>query len=87
VQKLLTGRHREVTPRLAGAVFGEARATDDGLLTANWRMGDGAALHLLANLSGDAAEHPSEVTGTPIWGGEAGTTIPPWSVFWRLDAR
>ena len=50
-------------------------------------MGDGATLRLLANLSGDAAGHSTEATGTPIWGGEAGKTIPPWSAFWRLDAR
>jgi maltooligosyltrehalose trehalohydrolase len=87
VQQLLSIRRREIAPRLAGATFGEAHAADSGLLTANWRMGDGATLHLLANLSGDAAEHPTEATGTPIWGGEAGETIPPWSVFWRLDAR
>ena len=87
VQQLLTVRRREVVPRLAGAAFGEAHATDSGLLSAHWRMGDSATLHLLANLSGDAAEYPTAVTGTPIWGGEASTTIPPWSVFWRLDAR
>jgi maltooligosyltrehalose trehalohydrolase len=87
VQQLLSIRRREIAPRLAGAAFGEAHAADSGLLTANWRMGDGATLHLLANLSVDAAERPTEATGTPIWGGEAGETIPPWSVFWRLDAR
>jgi maltooligosyltrehalose trehalohydrolase len=87
VQQLLSIRRREIAPRLAGAAFGEAHAADSGLLTANWRMGDGATLHLLANLSGHAAARPTEATGTPIWGGEAGETIPPWSVFWRLDAR
>ena len=58
-----------------------------GMLTANWRMGDGATLRLLANVSDHAADHPTEATGTVIWGGEAGKTIPPWSVFWRLEAR
>jgi maltooligosyltrehalose trehalohydrolase len=87
VQQLLAVRRREIIPRLADASFGEAHATDTGLLTANWRMGDGATLRLLANLSADANEHPTEATGTVVWGGEAGTTIPPWSVFWRLDAR
>ena len=33
-------------PRLAGAAFGEAQAADNGLLTASWRMGDGATLRL-----------------------------------------
>jgi maltooligosyltrehalose trehalohydrolase len=87
VQQLLAIRRREIVPRLAGAAFGEAHATDNGLLTANWRLGDGATLRLLANLSGHATERPTEATGTPIWGGEPGETIPPWSVFWRLEAR
>jgi len=87
VQQLLAIRRREIAPRLAGASFGEAQATDSGLLTANWRMGDGATLRLLANLSADASEHPTEASGTPIWGGETGQAIPAWSVFWRLDAR
>jgi maltooligosyltrehalose trehalohydrolase len=87
VQQLLAIRRREIVPRLAGAAFGEAHAADSGLLTANWRLGDGATLHLLANLSGHDTGHPTEATGTPIWGGEPGETIPPWSVFWRLEAR
>jgi maltooligosyltrehalose trehalohydrolase len=72
-------------PRLAGAAFGEAHAEDDGLLTAHWRMGDGATLRLLANLSaGSVACKASKTAGTAIWGGEAGETIPPWSAFWRI---
>ena len=50
VRELLSIRRREIVPRLAGAAFGEAIASDNGLLTANWRMGDGATLGLLANL-------------------------------------
>ena len=44
-------RQREIIPRLAGAAFGGAQATENGLLTATWRMGDGATLALTANLS------------------------------------
>ena len=63
----------EIVPRLAGAAFGDAQAADDGLLTASWRMGDGATLRLLANLSTNAlARQNGEPIGTPIWGGEAG---------------
>jgi maltooligosyltrehalose trehalohydrolase len=58
------------------------------LLTANWRMGDGATLHLVANLSNsEIASKESATSGTPIWGGEAGDLIPPWSVFWRIGGR
>jgi maltooligosyltrehalose trehalohydrolase len=85
VQRLLAIRHREIVPRLAGAAFGDARAGDDGLLTASWRMGDGSILGLTANLSANEIPHTSShTTGTPIWGGEPGGLLPPWSVFWRI---
>ena len=88
VQDLLAMRRREIVPRLAGARFGDAHAADNGLLTARWRMGDGATLKLVANLSNNEIAHlRSEATGTPIWGGETGDLIPPWSVFWRIGDR
>jgi maltooligosyltrehalose trehalohydrolase len=88
VQELLATRRREIIPRLAGAAFGDAQAADSGLLTAHWRMGDGATLRLMANLSDGAIAHQRhETTGHQIWGGESGDLLPPWSVFWRLDAR
>jgi malto-oligosyltrehalose trehalohydrolase len=88
VQRLLAIRRREVVSRLPGAAFGEAHAADSGLLTANWRMGDGTVLRLEANLSNNAiARRPREPAGALIWGGEAGETMSPWSVFWRLESR
>jgi maltooligosyltrehalose trehalohydrolase len=88
VRELLTTRRRVIVPRLAGAAFGEAHAADNGLLTANWRMGDGAMLRLTANLSAsEIASPPDQATGTPIWGASTGDVMPPWSVFWRLDPR
>ena len=88
VRDLLAIRRREIVPRLAGAAFGDAQAADNGLLTANWRMGDGATLRLLANLSNSGIAHRgSETGGTRIWGGEAGEVIPPWGAFWFIGAR
>jgi maltooligosyltrehalose trehalohydrolase len=88
VQSLLAIRRREIVPRLAGTTFGKAHAEDSGLLTADWRMGDGATLRLLANLSAsEVARGQSEMTGTPIWGDATSGPAPPWSVFWRLEAR
>jgi maltooligosyltrehalose trehalohydrolase len=85
VQRLLAIRQREITPRLAGAMFGEAHAVANGLLTADWRLGDGTTLRLVANLSArEMACQPGGATGTPIWGGEPGDRLPPWSVFWRI---
>src|SRR6266436_6017860 len=66
VQRLLSMRQHEIVPRLAGTTFGKADAVDNGLLTADWRMGDGATLRLLANLSaGEIAHGQGETTGTP----------------------
>jgi maltooligosyltrehalose trehalohydrolase len=88
VQNLLAIRRREIVPRLAGASFGDAHAADNGLLTAHWRMGDGATLQLAANLSnGEIARAATAASGTSIWGGEAGDMMPPWSVFWRIVGR
>jgi maltooligosyltrehalose trehalohydrolase len=89
VASLLAIRHQEIVPRLANAVFGDAHATDQGFVTANWRLGDGATLHLLANLSDSQIARPrrSANAGTPIWGGETGDVMPPWSVCWRLEVR
>jgi maltooligosyltrehalose trehalohydrolase len=85
VRELLSIRRREIVPRLAGIAFGDAMASDNGLLTANWRMGDGATLGLLANLSPAAITREGrETAGTPIWGGGPKTLLPPWSVTWRL---
>jgi maltooligosyltrehalose trehalohydrolase len=88
VQSLLAIRRREIVPRLAGAAFGDAHAADSGLLTANWRMGDGATLQLVANLSNnEIAQKRSDATGTQIWGGETSEFIAPWSVLWRIGGR
>ena len=90
VRDLLAVRHREIVPRLANASFGESYATDDGFLTAYWRMGDGKTLRLLANLSDrDLSPSPPNTTGTLIWGNELKEIVPPhvlrpWAVSWRI---
>jgi len=88
VQELLAVRRQEIVPRLANAAFGEAHAADDGMLTASWRLGDGARLELTANLSNrEIAGQPSETGGITIWGGTPGEVVTPWSVFWRVGTR
>jgi len=85
VRELLRTRKQQIIPRLVGAAFGKAQVADDGLLTADWRMGDGATLRLLANLSNRAISHaPGAPTGTLIWGNELGDSVPPWTVLWRI---
>ena len=88
VQELLAVRRQEIVPRLANAAFGEAQAADNGMLTASWRMGDGATLKLAANLSNRAITgQPGDTKGSTIWGGAPGEVMTPWSVFWRVEAR
>jgi len=85
VRELLSIRRREIIPRLAGANFGGASAENNGLLTARWKLGDGAALQLLANLSDReiAGNKPPE-TGTKIWGNDLSGVIAPWTVYWHI---
>src|SRR6185369_7602173 len=59
VRELLRTRKQQIVPGLVGATFGNAHVADDGLLTADWRMSDGAKLRLLANLSDQAISHAS----------------------------
>lgn len=88
VRELLAVRRQEIIPRLANAAFGEAHAADNGMLTANWRLGDGARLELRANLSNsEITGKPGETRGIPVWGGTPGEIMMPWSVFWRLETR
>jgi maltooligosyltrehalose trehalohydrolase len=88
VRRLLATRQREIVPRLQGVAFGEAHAAKTGLLTASWRMGDGAVLQLTANLSDFAIDDLSGPKhSTRIWGDEADAQLPPWSVAWHLGAR
>jgi maltooligosyltrehalose trehalohydrolase len=87
VRELLAIRRRHIVPRLADARFGEARVADDGTVIANWRLGGGAELSLVANLSDRTiAAQWSEARGIPIWG-EPGDAMTPWSVLWRLEER
>jgi maltooligosyltrehalose trehalohydrolase len=82
VQDLLAVRHREITPRLVAARFGDARVANK-LLTAHWRMGDGSTLRLAANLSDRDVTH-TPTTGRLIWGNASTDRIPPWSVRWHI---
>jgi malto-oligosyltrehalose trehalohydrolase len=86
VRELLAIRRRHITPRLAGARFGEARVADDGTLNANWHLGTAARLSLAANPSDRTiAVQSREVRGSPIWG-TPGDAMKPWSVCWCLEA-
>ena len=85
VRDLLAVRHREIVPRLVGNQFGTAETSAAGLLSANWRMGDGRRLSLTANLSDQDIAVGRTADGTTIWGGELNGSLPPWTVSWRIE--
>jgi maltooligosyltrehalose trehalohydrolase len=91
VRDLLTTRRQMIVPGLAGAAFGSARfgstRSDERVLAADWRLGNGRRLFLLANLSAATSRTSRMPAGTPIWGGTPGETLPPWSVFWSVGAE
>ena len=75
-------------PRLAAARFSEAHAANSELLTADWRMGDGTQLSLVANVSDKPIEGATnQARGNLIWGNQPGQLMKPWSVIWRLEER
>ena len=83
VRDLLAVRRREITPRLAGARFGDAVVAGD-LLTAHWQMDDGSTLRLTANLSDREIASAPEPKGTAIWGGALSDHLPGWAVRWHI---
>ncbi len=84
VRELLSIRRREIVPRLTDARFGEASAGDDGLLSADWLMGDGTALRLLANLSDRPVTRHAVIRGTKLWGDDLSGVLSPWAVHWHI---
>ncbi|MBV9332150.1 MAG: malto-oligosyltrehalose trehalohydrolase [Alphaproteobacteria bacterium] len=86
VRDLLAIRQREIVPRLVGASFATARL-EAALLIADWSLGDGDTLRLLANLSDAEAARPCNFHPLrPIWGAEPGRLLPAWSVSWSVGA-
>jgi malto-oligosyltrehalose trehalohydrolase len=88
VTRLLDIRRRIVVPRLPGAQFGHSRASDDGVLTAQWIMADATRLNLLANLSDAPAPYElTTATRNLVWGAPAEGPLRPWSVHWWIGER
>ena len=90
---LLELRQRHIVPRLAGIkAAGHYAVREDGALAAHWTLGDGARLHLRANLSAAPLREALHATGTRLYVSagmddaalEAGL-LPAWSVVWSLE--
>jgi maltooligosyltrehalose trehalohydrolase len=84
VKELLVTRRKHIIPHLAGTRFGAAKFDGD-ILTANWLLGNGEPLYLLANLSSHEKPRPRYgKSGRPVWGGAPPEDLPPYSVYWSI---
>jgi 1,4-alpha-glucan branching enzyme len=94
-RRLLALRRREIAPRLIGmrAAAGTLEELGERHLSVGWRLGDGSALWLDANLSGAAVEgigaRPRD--GRVLYESEPGLVarraagaLPAWSVLWTI---
>ena len=84
VRDLLRMRKQHIVPRSPGARFGTVTEAN-GLLIADWKMGDDARLMLRANLS-DRPAVASPIAGMLIWGRQ-GDALAPWAIQWWLGDR
>ena len=74
-------------PRYITALAASERSASfaDGILRARFRAARWQ-LALLANLTDRDSPRPADWRGgTPLWGGAADGTLPPWSVFWTIE--
>jgi 1,4-alpha-glucan branching enzyme len=88
-RELLGLRRRHIVPRLAGMrAPGTFAASDRAGLAVHWTLGDGAHLHLVANLSAVAADGVAPPAGEVIYarGAIRDRSAAPWSVTWTLEA-
>ena len=86
IRRLLDIRRQEIVPRLPGMHGGARYTVDATRLVVTWRLGDGSALTLVANLGPAATAAPARsIAGRILWGRNANAaTLPPWAVVWTL---
>jgi 1,4-alpha-glucan branching enzyme len=86
IRRLLDIRRREIVPRLPGIRGGAQYTVEATRLVVTWRLGDGSALTLVANLGPVATAAPAQSnTGRILWGRNVNAaTLPPWTVVWTL---
>jgi len=87
VRQLLHVRATRIVPLLPNLRSGSGRASyEQGLLSSSWTFTGGRVLSLIANLSPNELPCSPSLSGEPIWGGEAPSRLPPWSVHAMLGA-
>ncbi|HEV2162161.1 MAG TPA: malto-oligosyltrehalose trehalohydrolase [Stellaceae bacterium] len=86
IRRLLDIRRQEIVPRLPGIRGGAQYAVEATRLVVTWRLGDGSALTLIANLGPATTAAPvRSAAGRILWGRNVNAaTLPPWAVIWTL---
>jgi maltooligosyltrehalose trehalohydrolase len=80
----LTIRSAEIAPHLAGSRFGGAWL-EGYTLNANWLLGNGTRLSVLANLSADEQAYSEyDDAARPIFGGAIPASLAPYAVHWTI---
>ena len=90
-RSLLQIRADHIAPRLRDMQGGGRYAVEGNLLEADWTLGDGARLHLIANLSATAKERVAPPRGRILYSSATGLepaakvwALPSWTVIWAL---
>jgi malto-oligosyltrehalose trehalohydrolase len=88
-RRLLSVRHAEIMPRLAGVrAGGEYEVLGDGIVLVRWALAPGGTLTLAANLAPTAAPGFLKESGRILWlEGESDEngTFGPWTVRWSVE--
>ena len=88
-RELLAIRHREIIPHLkeAGLDAGTFDVIGPGAVIVNWRLGNGVALRLTANLSSQPLSLATSPFGRVLWstGTSTADSFAGWSVRWEIS--
>jgi 1,4-alpha-glucan branching enzyme len=94
---LIELRRREVTPLIPHIVRAYYRRLgEQANIYVSWRLLDGGALRLVANLGSNEVAVPPHLRGTTVYathpaeslvGGAATVTLPPWGVVWLRESE
>jgi 1,4-alpha-glucan branching enzyme len=93
--QLLGARRARIMPLIPAVIPGAARfeVEGDAVLRVDWRLSDGGAIALLANLSSGATGTRHDARGTVVCAQPAQALealrqrrLPPWSVVWTTSA-
>ena len=90
VRDLLAIRQREIVPRLAGAAFGDAHADGQRLAVsqlAHGRRRDACTCWPISRISAHRRVSHASRAAPRSGAATLATSMPPWSVFWRIGAR